>query len=64
MLNTAYEEDARRQSPIPPYSAPRRYGDLLRLAPDVDTAYAYLRAHGVAAKEPKVAHYGMNIVPP
>ena len=28
--------------------------------PDVDAAYAYLRARGVAAKEPHVAPYGMK----
>ncbi len=28
--------------------------------PDVDAAYAHLRARGVAVKEPEVAHYGMK----
>src|SRR6266481_4814914 len=47
MLNTAYEEDARPLAPDP-----------ARLA--VHAAYAYLRTRGVAAKEPKIAPYGMK----
>jgi glyoxylase I family protein len=60
MLNTAYEEDVR-----PPASDPARFAAhddtcLYFGCPDVDAAYAYLRARGVAANEPKVAPYGMK----
>src|SRR5262249_33687976 len=33
---------------------------LFFACPDVDGAYAHLRAHGVVAPEPKVAPYGMK----
>src|SRR6266850_1963695 len=60
MLNTAYEQDAR---PLAPDSARFAAHDDTAIyfgCPDVDGAYAYLRARGVAAKEPKVAPYGMK----
>ena len=44
MLNTAYEEDTA----------------IYFGCPDVDATYAYLRARGVAAREPRVAPYGMK----
>ena len=60
MLNTAYEEDARPTAPDPVRFAAHEDTCLYFGCPDVDAAYAYLRARGVAAKEPKVAPYGMK----
>ena len=60
MLNTAYEEDARPPGPDPARIAAHDDTAIYFGCPDVDAAYAYLRAHGVAAKEPKIAPYGMK----
>ncbi len=60
MLNTAYEEDTRPPAPDPVRFAAHDDTCLYFGCPDVDAAYAYLRARGVAAKEPKVAPYGMK----
>jgi glyoxylase I family protein len=60
MLNTAYEEDARPGAPDTGRIAAHEDTCLYFGCPDVDGAYAYLRARGVAAEEPKVAHYGMK----
>lgn len=60
MLNTAYEEDARPPAPDPARIAAHDDTCLYFGCPDVDAAYAHLRARGVAAKEPKVAPYGMK----
>jgi len=60
MLNTAYEEDARPPAPDPARIAGHDDTCLYFGCPDVDVAYAFLRARGVAAKEPKVAPYGMK----
>jgi catechol 2,3-dioxygenase-like lactoylglutathione lyase family enzyme len=60
MLNTAYEEDARPPAPDPARIAAHDDTCLYFGCPDVDVAYAFLRARGVAAKEPKVAPYGMK----
>jgi catechol 2,3-dioxygenase-like lactoylglutathione lyase family enzyme len=60
MLNTAYEEDARPAAPDPGRVAAHDDTCLYFGSPDVDAAYAYLRAHGVAAEKPKVAPYGMK----
>jgi glyoxylase I family protein len=60
MLNTAYEEDGRPGAPEPARIAAHDDTCLYFGCPDVDAAYAYLRARGVAAKEPKVAPYGMK----
>jgi len=60
MLNTAYEEDARPPAPDPARIAGHDDTCLYFGCPDVDMAYAFLRARGVAAKEPKVAPYGMK----
>jgi glyoxylase I family protein len=60
MLNTAYEQDARPAAPDARRVAAHDDTCLYFGCPDVDAAYAYLRARGVAAKEPKVAHYGMK----
>ena len=60
MLNTAYEEDARPPAPDPARIAGHDDTCLYFGCPDVDVAYAFLRARGVAAKEPMVAPYGMK----
>lgn len=60
MLNTRYESDAR--PPVPDVRRVEAHDDtaLYFGCPDVDGAYQYLRARGVAARQPKVAHYGMK----
>ena len=60
MLNTAYEEEERPAAPDPGRIAAHEDTCLYFGCPDVDAAYAYLRARGVAAEEPKVAPYGMK----
>ena len=60
MLNTAYEEDARPGAPDAKRMAAHEDTCLYFGCPDVDAAYAYLRARGVSAAEPKVAPYGMK----
>jgi catechol 2,3-dioxygenase-like lactoylglutathione lyase family enzyme len=60
MLNTAYEHDSR-----PPGEDPARvaaHGDTVLYigCPDVDAAYEYLRARGVALDPPSTAPYGMR----
>ena len=60
MLNTAYEQDQRPPAPDPVRFAAHDDTCLYFGCPDVDAAYAHLRARGVAAKEPHVAHYGMK----
>jgi catechol 2,3-dioxygenase-like lactoylglutathione lyase family enzyme len=59
MLNTAYDHGERP----PQRDAKRAFGHGVCLyigCPDVDAMYAYLRAHGVDAKPPVVAPYGMK----
>ena len=60
MLNTAYEADARPSAPDP--DRVRAHGDtgLYFGCPDVDRAYAHLRAVRVDVREPQVAPYGMK----
>src|SRR4029077_13677830 len=60
MLNTAYEEDARPPAPDPARLAAHEDRCFYFGCPDVDAAYGHLRARGIAAKEPKVAPYGMK----
>jgi uncharacterized glyoxalase superfamily protein PhnB len=60
MLNMAYEEDARPPAPDPSRVAAHEDTAIYFGCPDVDAAYAHLRARSVAAKEPKIAHYGMK----
>jgi catechol 2,3-dioxygenase-like lactoylglutathione lyase family enzyme len=62
MLNTAYEADERPPAPDPARIA--AHGDVILYfdCEDVDAAYAHLREHNVAAKEPTVAFYGMKQV--
>jgi glyoxylase I family protein len=60
MLNTAYEDHARPTVPDPGRMAAHEDTAIYFACPDVDAAYAHLRAHGVPVKEPRVATYGMK----
>lgn len=60
MLNTAYEEPERPAAPEEPRAAAHSDTCLYFGCPDVDGAYEYLRAKGIAADAPKVAPYGMK----
>ena len=60
MLNTAYEEDSRPPEPDGARIAAHDDTAIYFGCPDVDAAYAHLRARGVTVKEPKIAHYGMK----
>jgi catechol 2,3-dioxygenase-like lactoylglutathione lyase family enzyme len=60
MLNTAYEQDARPPAPEPARIAAHDDTCLYFSCPDVDAAYAHLRAQGINLKPPEVAHYGMK----
>ena len=62
MLNTAYEAEARPQSPDPTRIAAHGDTTLYFGCEDVDAAHAELRARGVAAREPIVTDYGMKQV--
>jgi glyoxylase I family protein len=60
MLNTAYE--AGERPPVPDAARVAAHADtaLFMGCEDLETAYTYLVAHGVKAKPPKVAPYGMK----
>jgi glyoxylase I family protein len=60
MLNTAYEDDYRPAAPDPARIAAHEDATLYFGCPDVDAAYAHIRAKGVDVKPPRVAHYGMK----
>lgn len=60
MLNTAYEQDERPPAPDSARIAAHNDTAIYFRCPDVDAAYAHLRARGVRAQEPKIAHYGMK----
>lgn len=60
MLNTAYEQEYRPTQPEPGRVAAHRDTCLYFGCPDVDAAYRHLREHGIAAKEPQIAPYGMK----
>ena len=60
MLNTAYEADDRPPAPDPARIAAHSDTCLYFGCPDPDAAHAHLRSHGIAAKEPSVAPYGMK----
>lgn len=60
MLNTAYEQDERPPAPDPARTAAHEDASIYFGCPDVDAAYAHIRARGVSVKEPKVAFYGMK----
>jgi glyoxylase I family protein len=59
MLNTAYDEGERPPAPAAARVAAHRDTALYFGCPDVAGAYAHLRALGVDANPPHVAHYGM-----
>lgn len=60
MLNTMYEADSRPPAPDPARVAHHDDVSLYFGCEDLDGAYAQLQAHGVKAREPKVAPYGMK----
>jgi glyoxylase I family protein len=60
MLNTRYEKDARPASPDAERVAAHDDTCIYFGCPDVDAAYAHLRARGIEAEPPKVAPYGMK----
>lgn len=60
MLNTRYESHARPPTPDPARVAAHDDTCIYFGCPDVDVAYAHLRAQGIAAEPPTVAPYGMK----
>jgi glyoxylase I family protein len=60
MLNTAYDEPNRPPARDPARIAAHHDTSIYFGCPDVDGAYAYLRAKGVRAQEPQTAPYGMR----
>jgi catechol 2,3-dioxygenase-like lactoylglutathione lyase family enzyme len=60
MLNTAYEEGERPPAPDPARIGAHQDAAIYFGCPDVDGAYAHLRAKGINVKEPKIAPYGMK----
>jgi glyoxylase I family protein len=60
LLNTAYDEGERPPKPDPARVAAHRDTCIYFGCPDVDAAYAHLRAHNISAKAPAIAHYGMK----
>ncbi len=60
MLNTAYEKEYRPAAPDRDRVLAHDDTCLYVGCPDVDAAYEYLKACGVAARPPKVAPYGMK----
>jgi catechol 2,3-dioxygenase-like lactoylglutathione lyase family enzyme len=60
MLNTAYDAGERPPSPDPARVEAHRDTAIFIGCPDLDAAYAHLRAHGVDAEEPFVQNYGMK----
>ena len=60
MLNTAFDSGERPPVPDPTRIGAHQDAAIYFGCPDVDGAYAHLRAKGINAKEPKVAPYGMK----
>ncbi len=60
MLNTAYEKAFRPATPDPKRMAQREDFTLYFGCPDVDAAYAHLRAKGLQIAPPVVTHYGFK----
>lgn len=60
MLNTAYDDDDRPQTPDPVRLFGHQDTGLFIGCPDVDGAYEYLCSKGVGVSKPKVAWYGMK----
>jgi catechol 2,3-dioxygenase-like lactoylglutathione lyase family enzyme len=62
MLNTAYETHDRPPAPDPTRAAAHMDTALFFGCPDVDAAYAHLRARGLEVQAPVVRDYGMKQV--
>ena len=60
MLNTAHEADARPPAPDPARVAAHADTAIYFGCPDVDAAYAHLRAQGVAVEPPEITSYGFR----
>lgn len=60
MLNTTYEAPDRPPEPDPGRVAAHGDTALFISCRDVDAAYLYLRARGIAVNEPVVRDYGMK----
>ncbi len=60
MLNAAYDREERPPAPDPARTAGHADVTIFFGCPDVDGAYALLRARGVDAKPPVVRPYGMK----
>ncbi len=60
MLNTAYDDNERPPVPDPMRVQAHLDTCLYFGCPDVEGMYTYLRAKGVDAEPPSVAHYGMK----
>jgi glyoxylase I family protein len=60
MLNTAYEAEQRPAQPDPARTAAHGDTGLFFDCDDLDLAYEYLRAMGIAARKPETRVYGMR----
>jgi len=60
MLNTAYEAEYRPQAPEAARIAAHEDTCLFFGCEDLEAAYQHVLAHGIEAKPPKVAPYGMK----
>jgi glyoxylase I family protein len=60
MLNTAYDDGERPESPEPARLAGHEDTGLFIGCPDVDGTYEHLRSKGLDVSQPKVARYGMK----
>jgi catechol 2,3-dioxygenase-like lactoylglutathione lyase family enzyme len=60
MLNTAYDEGERPESPDPERAAAHADTILFLGCEDLDGVHAHLARHGVQADRPTVAPYGMR----
>src|SRR6187551_602455 len=60
MLNAAYEEGERPDSPDPARVAAHSDTCIYFGCQDIDAAYEYLKANGIISEPPAVAPYGMK----
>ena len=60
MLNTAYEDHARPPAPDPARVAGHADTAIYFGCPDVDAAYAHLRAQGLDVEKPALTSYGFK----
>jgi glyoxylase I family protein len=60
MLNTAYEQGKRPAAPDPARVRAHTDTTLFFGCRDLDAAYAFFRARGLAVKEPAITSYGMR----